>query len=187
MPLHSIHHNHLCLVALALLGTACGSTSLSTAPKLTIGMLGVFTAPTTATGNNMPKSETFSMLSATATTAAGKSLALYEGKALSFTVVNRPQIILEYKLSEVSGETISSVSVLFDSSLTATGKYNSAMTTTLTNATVTYAAPLVVTTTKAFRLNVNVDWENTVNRDDTAKTESLQSPTLELVLGDSGS
>ncbi len=187
MELHRTHHNHLCLVALALLGTACGSSSLSTAPKLTIGMLGVFTAPTAVTGNNIPKSETFSMLAASATTAAGKSLAIYEGKALSFAVVNRPQIILEYDLSKVSGETISSVSVLFDSSLTATGKYNSAMTTTLTNATVTYAAPLVVTTTKAFRLDVNVDWENTVNRDDAAKTESLESPTLQLVLGDSGS
>jgi hypothetical protein len=150
-------------------------------------MLGVFTAPPGVVGNNLPKSAGFTLIAAAINTSDGQTFAAYDGAATPITVINRPQIIVEYDLTKVLNLTISSISVQFDSAITATGKYDAAMTATLANAAATYAVPLYVTTGKAVRLNVGVQWKNTVTRDDGEKTETLEAPVLDVALGDSGS
>ena len=171
----------------SLLLGGCSSASVSLTSKLTIGMLGVFTAPTGVGGNNVPRSEGFKLIAAAINTSDGQTFAAYDGATTAFTIINRPQIIVEYDLTKVVNLTISSVSVQFDSAITASGKYNAAMSATLANATATYAIPLYITTGKAVRLNVGVHWKNTVTRDDGGKTETLEAPVLEVTSGDSGS
>jgi prophage tail gpP-like protein len=172
------------LAAAALLAslTACG-TSLTLKTGLQLVMTGVLDQAVGATGNADPKYEGFVLKSAAFTAPGGTTVSMYDGPDLSLRIIDRPQIIADKDLTSYANESITDVVVVFGSTVTAGGKYSDDLAATLTNPTQTYSQAISVTQDSMQQLTINVQWENSITRDDSAKSETLQEPSFELDLG----
>jgi hypothetical protein len=164
--------------------SACGSsTSLTETSELNIGMVGTLEMPPDAVGDADPKSLTFQILDASMTTDSGEVTDLYEeDEPTQVRIINRSQIILTAPLTDVVGKTLSKISVTFDPIVEGQGKSGSTLTTTLPVATLDYASPIAVTAGKNVRLDINVQWKDTISRDADTDEEVLGAPALSVGL-----
>ena len=140
------------------------------------------TIPDGATGNNDPIYQQYSLENVTLTKADGTSVVAYAGYAKDLRIINRPQIITTYDMSHDVGTTFNSIAVTFSNVITGAGRYRSDLSTALENPTLTYAVPFTVAKAQDRRLDIYVNWQNTVTESDTDRSDSLQAPSFELKL-----
>ena len=170
------------LVVIGTSGCSALTSASSIVTKLNIGMNGMPTIPDGATGNNDPIYQQYSLENVTLTKADGTSVLAYTGDAKDLRIISRPQIITTYDMSNDVGTTFNSISVTFSSSVTGAGRYRSDLSIALENPTLTYSVPFTVTKAQDRRLDIYVNWQNTVTESDSDKSDSLQAPGFELKL-----
>ena len=177
------------LASAVILGSAIGpfwgcaqSTKLDLTEKLTVAMQGVFEAPVDATGNADPKFEKFTLSAVTAVDSDGTSVNLYEDDPKEFRIISRPQIIFEADISDYVDKSFNTVALTFDPTTTVGGKIESDLAVALTDASPMLTDTFTVEKAKGLRLDVKVQWKNTVTRDEDADpaSETASSPTFTL-------
>ena len=167
------------LIVIGLAATGCGqSTKLELTEKLTVAMQGTFEAPVDAVGNAEPKFVKFTLTGVSMTGLDGTVTDIYKSDPLAVRIISRPQIIHEVEVKDYVGETFTQLTVTFDSAIEAGGKYEESMPLTLTTPNADYLGSIAVEKAKAMRLDISVQWKDTVTRDDDAKTETMTSPAL---------
>jgi hypothetical protein len=171
--------------ALLLLLSACGSTALDLSEKLTVVMYGVYEAPVDATGNVEPRQQHYTLTDVSLINTDGSATSIFvESEPKDLVIINRAQIIEEAPLADYAETSFAGFRVSFASAISGSGKYEAEMPATLSSATADLLEPVTVTKAKVYRLNVKVQWKNTVTRDEDAKTEEMSAPTFALGLGD---
>jgi hypothetical protein len=180
------HGRFALAAAAALAATACGSSaSLTQDVELNVAMTGVLEAPADAVGDTDPKSLTFQLTDASITSDEGEATDLYTAdEPTSVRIISRSQIILTAPLKALVGKTFSKISLTFDPTVTGQGKKNDALSTTLAAPTIEYTAPIKVETGKSMRLDVEVQWKNTIAKDADTGEEALSAPAFTLALDD---
>lgn len=174
-------------VLLALAGgvSACGqSTTLDLTEKLSVAMQGTFEAPPSAAGNAEPKAVTFQITGLTMTRADGTIDDIFqdETEPKEVRIINRPQIVYEPKVHDFVDVAYTKLTLSLAATAEAKGKYEDAMSVTLAQPTADFVDTFTVAKAKSMRLDVSVQWKNTVTRDDDAKSEVMSSPTFLLDL-----
>ena len=168
--------------------TACGSTKLELDESLTVAMLGVFEAPTDATGNADPRSQTYTLQDVSLVGLDGSLVDLFPDEPKEIRIVNRSQIIHEADLSDYAEAVYAGIRVEFAAAVVGAGKIEPEMAVTLADPIVLYAQQFTVEKAIAQRLEIHVQWKNTVTRDEAADpvTEVMAVPTFatQLVDGD---
>ncbi len=162
----------------------CGSmTKIDLTEKLTIAMQGTFEAPPAADGNAEPKFVKFTLDDVTMTQTDGTVVDLYDADPLDLRIINRPQIIHEAKIKDYVGSDFSQITVTFAADAEAGGKYETSMPLTLATSEADFVEAFSVEKAKSLRLDISVQWKNTVTRNDDDKSETVTSPAflLELV------
>ena len=170
------------LVVVSSAGCSALTSASSIVTKLNIGMNGMPTIPDGATGNNDPVYQQYSLETVTLTKADGTAVVAYSGEAKDLRIINRPQIITTYDMSNDVGSTINSIAVTFSSTVIGAGRYRSDLAIALENPTLTYSVPFTVTKAQDRRLDIYVNWQNTMTESDSDKSDSLQAPGFELKL-----
>jgi hypothetical protein len=176
----------LCLVGQGL-GGCGGAASLKTDETLAVVMYGTFIAPVDATGNAEPRSQTYTLKDVAVMTDDGAvTSVMTEKEPVTLKIVNRSQIIESASLHDFVDKTLTGVRVTFDTAITGAGKYEPEMAVALASADAELLQGIDIDTGKNVRLNIKVQWKNTVTRDDTADppTESMTAPTFALDIGD---
>lgn len=170
----------------ALLGACSADTELDFSEKLTIAMLGTYEEPAGVTGNADPKFVNVTFTDASLTKASGTIVDLFDGEPTAFRIINRPQIIHEVDMSAYVDETLSTITVTFDATVTAGGKIEAAMESTLLATTVSSDSALTVEAAIQKRLEIHLQWKNTVTLDETVDppTEALGMPGLSAEIKD---
>lgn len=168
-------------LVLALFQLSCSqSTSLDLKERLTVAMLGIFEAPQDADGNGEPRSMAFTLQSVTLKSTEGSDVELFEDDPTEFSVINRSQIITEAEIGDYVDQTFSGISVSFAPEVTVVGKIESDIPVTLVNSELFYEDLIEVKKAKSFRLNIKVQWKNTITRDEDAETETAVPPSFSL-------
>ena len=170
------------LVVIGIAGCSALTSASSIVTKLNIGMNGMPTIPDGATGNNDPIYQQYSLETVSLTKADGTSVVAYSGDAKDLRIINRPQIITTYDMSTDVGTTFNSIAVTFSSTVTGAGRYRSDLLIALENPTLTYSVPFTVAKAQDRRLDIYVNWQNTVTESDADKSDSIQAPGFELKL-----
>jgi hypothetical protein len=170
----------------AFLGACSGETELDFSEKLTIAMLGTYEEPAGAAGNADPKFVNVTFIDASLTRSNGAIVDLFEGEPTAFRIINRSQILHEVDMSSYVDETLSAISVSFEASVTAGGKLGSALESTLLATTVSSASTLTVESAIQKRLEIHLQWKNTITLDESLDppTETLGMPGLSATLED---
>jgi hypothetical protein len=171
----------VCLPMMAIVG--CGSAKLTVDQKFVVAMVGVFEAPADATGNAEPKYQTYSLEDVSFTMSDGSALPLYTDAAQSFRIVNRSQILFETDISKEVGQTVAAINVQFAATIEGGGKTGATLTATLPSPVLTLNEAFVLEKAQSTRLNIDVQWKNTVTLDSSADpvTEVMSAPTFLLV------
>jgi hypothetical protein len=170
----------------ALLGACSAETELDFSEKLTIAMLGTYEEPAGAQGNADPKFVNVTFTDASLTKSNGTIVDLFEGEPTAFRIINRSQILHEVDMSSYVDETLSAITVTFEATVTAGGKIEAAMESTLLAATVSSDSALTIEAAIQKRLEIHLQWKNTVALDETVDppTETLGMPGLSATLKD---
>lgn len=183
------HIGLIFIVGAALAAAGCGNTSLEFDQQLDVVMYGAFIAPADATGNAEPRSITFE-LSSVSLVNADDTLTTFDLSALtttSFRISSYSQKILSQDLADYDGQTFSGIEITFAPAITAVGKYEAALASTLATPTIRHTEEFTVETAKSKRLEVKVEWKNTITRDEEVDppTETISAPTFSFSFGDS--
>jgi hypothetical protein len=172
-----------CLGAGLLALSACGqTTTLDLTEILSVAMQGTFEAPPAAAGNAEPKAVTFSIEGLTLTRDDGTVDDLFEGETepKEVRIINRPQIVYEPEVHDFVDVAYTKLTLTLSATATAKGKYEDEMPVTLAQPVAEFVDTFTVEKAKGMRLDVSVQWKNTVARDDDAETETMSSPTFVL-------
>ena len=172
------------LTVAALLSTGCSDllTASSVTTNLNVAMNGTSTVPDGAIGNNDPTYQLYTLKSITLTKSDGTSVAAYDGDPVELRIINRPQIISTYDMSKDAGTVFSAITITFDTTVTGAGRYQDNLSIGLTNPVLTYNQSFTVAKAQDRRLDILVNWQNTVTESDADETDSLQAPTFQLKL-----
>lgn len=173
------------LLALAAGISACGdATKLDLTEVLSVAMQGTFEAPPAADGNSEPRALTFTILGLTMTRDDGTVDDLFadETEPKEVRIINRPQIVYEPEVHDYVDVTYTKLTLTLDASATAKGKYEDEIAVTLAQPVAEFVDTFTVEKAKSMRLDLSVQWKNTVSRDDDEKTETMTSPTFVLDL-----
>lgn len=171
-----------CLIATLALSACGAAASLDLDETLSIGMIGVFEAPASAVGNSEPRSMKFTLTDITVVDADGNITELYEDDPQAFTVISRPQVIFETSMKDFVGKTLASVTATFDASVTVAGQTSNAHELTLRQTIVRFTDGLMISKAKSKRLDINVQWKDTIAFDADSNSETVTSPSLTFVL-----
>lgn len=168
--------------------TACGATKIDLKESLTIAMFGAFEAPADATGNAEPRSQTYTLQDVALVAADGTVVDLYDEDAKEVRIINRAQIIHAADLSDYKENSYASIRVQFAAGVVGAGNLEDELTLTLADPVIVYAQTFTVEKAIAQRLEIQVNWKNTITRDDDADpvTEVMAAPAFatQLVDGD---
>lgn len=173
------------LLGLAQVTSACGqATDLDLTELLSVAMQGTFEAPPAAAGNAEPKALTFNIVGVTMTRDDGTVDDLFaaETEPKEVRIINRPQIVFEPEVADYVDVTYTKMTLTFDPTATAKGKYEDEMAVTLAQPVAEFEDTFTVEKAKSMRLDVSIQWKNTVTRDDDEETETMTSPTFLLDL-----
>ena len=163
---------------------ACADTSLDLKEKLDVAMQGTFEAPVDADGNAEPRFQTYVLTNIVLVDSDGVETSLFtDTEPLELKIVNRSQIIYEADLHDLVNKSYASARVSFQSTVLGGGKYGDAMSVELIDPDLDIPDALTVETATNYRMNVQVQWKNTVTRDDDAGTETMTAPSFALDLG----
>jgi hypothetical protein len=176
------------ILSLAALGLGGCSTELDIKESLTVAMLGVFDAPADATGNADPRAQTYTLEDVGLVAADGTVTDIYDADPLEVRIVNRPQIIHEAELGDYKDLTYAGIRVQFSAAVVGIGKIEDELPITLADPVIVYAQAFTVEKGIAQRLEVRVQWKNTITRDEAADppTETMVAPTFATELVDGG-
>ncbi len=165
---------------------ACSDDALELTERLTVAMQGTFVAPVDADGNAEPRFQNYVLTDVVLIEAGGVETSVYKAtEATALKIVNRSQIIYEADLAELVDKTFTSARVSFQPGITGGGKIEDAMAVTLVDPELEIPSPFTVEATTTYRLNIEVQWKNTVTRDEDSdpKTETMTAPSFALDLG----
>ncbi len=168
--------------ALLLSGCADALNATNVTTKLNIAMVGNASVPDGAIGTQDPIFQLYKLVSVVLTKSDGTTVAGYEGDPLDLRIISRPQIITTYDMAKDSGVVYSSVAMTFDPTVTAAGRYQDDLSITLENPVLTYSEPFTVAKAQDRRLDIYVNWQNTVTESEVEQTNSVQAPTFSLTL-----
>lgn len=178
-----IKHFYLLFIITQLL--SCNDSTTSFSEKLEIAMYASSSAPADARGTIDPKSLTFSLTGVSITLSDQTTLNLFQDKEPEdFRILPRSQLILEADLSKYTGKECSEIAITFKKEIVGIGKYSKDLTATLGASTSSYATPIKIETAKTVRLEIQVQWKNTISIDTTTDPpgETLSAPGLVLNL-----
>lgn len=162
---------------------ACSSgDALNFSEKLTFTMVGTYIAAEGASGNSDPRFIKVTLVGVSLTKEDGSTVALYEDEPKLFRIINRPQILHEVDMSPYVGQTLSSLTLNFEPSITGGGRVEDAMESSLMTSTVSYQQAYKVEKAIQKRLEVQLLWKNSVALDESVKpnTETLGQPGIAL-------
>lgn len=175
-----------CVIALtgflALSGCADALSATTVSTKLNIAMTGNAAVPEGATGTQDPIFQLYTLKSVVLTKSDGTTVAGYDGDAIDLRIISRPQIITTYDMANDSGVVYSSIAVTFDAAVIGAGRYQDDLAITLDNPVLTYDQPFTVAKAQDRRLDILVNWQNTVSESEADQTNSIQAPTFTLTL-----
>jgi hypothetical protein len=181
--LHTLKTAALGLTSCALLSGCADLLSATTvSTKLNIAMTGNAAVPEGATGTQDPIFQLFKLKSVVLTKSDGTTVAPYEGDPVDLRIISRPQIISTYDMGSDSGVVYDSIAVTFDSAVTGAGRYQDDLSITLEDPTLTYSQPFTVAKAQDRRLDIYVNWQNTVTESEDEQTNSIQAPSFTLTL-----
>jgi hypothetical protein len=175
---------------------SCGSqTKLAFDQVLQLVMFGIFEAPPDAIGNAEPKSQTYQLKGFSITKTEGAEVVnLYPETIDPSVIISRSQIIHEGDLTDLEDTSFSKLTVEFEPQVTVKGDVEDALALTLTEPVLTLDETFVIEKAQKLRLNVKVQWKNTILYDDSVDPpkETVTSPGFILDLttassSDSGS
>lgn len=108
---------------------------------------------------------------------------------LEVRILERSQIIHEAKMADYAKKTFASISVRFSSAIEGVGKTGSVLKATLPTPTASLSQTITIEAAKTQRLNIRVQWKNTIRRDETLDppVEIMNPPTFSLELTSSKS
>ncbi len=164
--------------------SGCG-VSFDSAQSLTIRMLGVLVAPDGAAGAFEPTAQAYTLegVFLSPDPVSGEALSLYTGDPEEFTIIDRAQVLFKRDIDATwVGESFEHLVVRFAPSVTGQSKYASDVSLTLTDPDVSSAGTFVVEQGQGLEVTVNVQWKNTVTRDESTSpsTETMELPTFDL-------
>jgi hypothetical protein len=168
------------LTLLVLAGTSCLQTS--TKSVIALQMLGVYTAPTGATGAYDPLSETFTVVGVTMTAEDGTVTDLMQGQTVSPVVIDRNQIVFSADiLSSYIGQTFNTFTVTLASAATATSEYSKGAAITISPTVITYNTPFTFSKSQGVTFVIQVEWSHTVTRSSgSSPTDTISSPGFQI-------
>ena len=172
--------NILCLTATCCVGlsTGCGTTT-TTSPELNVEMVAVFSPPSTATGNVTPMSQEYKLEAVNFTDAAGTVTNMVK-EALSYKIVNRPQIVLNAPLSDYKGTSFIKVAVQFSAAIKTSTKSNQDIASSLTTPSQELSYGFLIEETSSVRIIIKTKWGNSVTLNADTGVETVGDPVFEL-------
>ncbi len=152
----------LTILALSLCVGSCDQ--VKTTHLISFEMYGVQVAPDTASGDESPLNQTYtieevSFISDDGTT---EKVLLSSANQEEYVIVARRQIIFSVESKELDGESFSSVIVKFSPTVSAEDYEGDVMTATLTDPTYTLTEDFSVSATDDIVFSIKVQWANTV-------------------------
>jgi hypothetical protein len=157
----------------------CGQTEIDLEEKLVVAMYGVFVAPADAAGNAEPKYQSYTLTGVGFTAADGTVVDLFEdAEPVQLRIIDRSQIIFETVIHDHVDTAFASASVTFEPTV-GVGGAGDELTTTLPSPTLTLTEAFTVEKAKSRRLELKVQWKNTITRDaDDPSLETVTPPTF---------
>lgn len=159
------------LITLAL-SIALGSCDqVKTTHLISFEMYGVQVAPDTASGDESPLNQTYTIeeVSFISSDGSTEKVLLSSANQKEYVIVARRQIIFSVESKELDGESFSSVVVKFSPTVTGENYDDNIMTTTLSNPSYTLTEDFSVNSTDDIVFSIKVQWANTVQ--DTVMSE----------------
>ncbi|MBM4253179.1 MAG: hypothetical protein FJ146_14515 [Deltaproteobacteria bacterium] len=169
-----------CLIILSGCADVLSATTVTT--KLNIAMTGNAAVPEGAVGTQDPIFQLYTLKSVVLTKSDGTTVTGYDGEPIDLRIISRPQIITTYDMATDAGVVYSSIAVTFDSAVTGAGRYQDDLAITLDNPVLTYDQPFTVAKAQDRRLDIWVNWQNTVSESEVDQTNSIQAPSFTLTL-----
>jgi hypothetical protein len=165
-----------------LAGCGISKSTLGLTQGITIAMTGTFEAPPDAAGNSDPRFEKITLNKVTLNKSDGTTVDASPTDPAEFKILSRPQIIAEKDLTDAVGTTFTSIDFEFAGTVLVTGRYSTDMEVALPNPTPSYSGSFTVEQQKSVRLDISLQWRDTVTRDDSAKQDSATAPAFSLDL-----
>ena len=174
----------LALSLIAFLTAQCAAIDSLSSNKtiFNVAMTGMDKIPDSATGNRDPAFESFTLNSVTLTREDGSTVDGFANDPKTLRIINRPQIISSADLGSDIGTTFTKVTVQFDPNVQGGGRYQSDLKITLPTGELSYSTPFKISKAQSRRLDIWVNWQNTLDENNSDKTDSLQVPSFELSL-----
>ncbi len=144
---------------------SCGESLFDLTQKLKIEMYGVSQEPSTPTGDDTPKTQTYVLSGVSLTSETGsETTVLYSGEdPKESQIANRPQLIYFQDITDYKGTTFSGLTVSFSAEVTGVSKNASDHIFYLTDTDKIYSTAFTVETGKDIVVYVKVKWLNTVS------------------------
>lgn len=175
------------MILTAMFLSSCGGTTGLDDYYITFRMVGVFTQPETATGNNEPIAQTFKLTAISLFDADGNEYQLLTDGTTEYKVINRAQVVYQKLISEsYYNVAFNQAKLVFAPVIAVDTKVSTDVVVTLDSSEASYNEPFTIEKARDYTFTVKSNWKNTVTRDETTDpvTESISSPTFTLVLGD---
>ncbi|NRA64896.1 MAG: hypothetical protein HRU19_10470 [Pseudobacteriovorax sp.] len=148
----------------------CGVDEAST---LTIDLFGANAAPEGATGDKTPFRIDMTLESIGLVLDSTTDVEAFSGPASVLQVIDRPQIILEYSLTNYVDSTITAINVTFSNGVTLYEGDNT-ITGNLETPVISYTTPIVIETGRSESLDMKISWKNIIT------DQSFSQPTVVL-------
>lgn len=157
----------------------CGGLSLENKTYLTVKMVGNLVAPSTATGGQYPAWQEYTLQGVylSPDPESGEVLSLFNEDPKTYKIVSRPQIIYQKEIpSTWVGKSFESLILRFDTGVTAAGKFRDDYQIVLDSSDIIYETSFMVEEGRGIVVTVNVNWKNTITRNDDTDTETWTLP-----------
>jgi hypothetical protein len=160
---------------------SCGSLTTEETSSFTLRMVGTYSVPPGATGDDAPQSQTFSFTSLLIHKSDGTSVELFNDTAQKFKIIDRPQMI--YKNTDMSaydGTVFTRATVIFSPDVNVVTKAGNQFTLTLDPTSFDLGELFTITQGKAQVLTLKANWGQTVTENDDG-SESISIPGFTMI------